>query len=143
MRTRIAASFLLGLLLLAGASAADPVPVPRPIVFSAGASSGTVSGNVLRGERALYSIVAAAGQTMTVTIAAPETNAVFQIYEPGTRIGRDKDGILELAGNAMRGAGETDDARRWSGRLPRGGAYLIVIGGTRGNAGYTLDVRIE
>ena len=144
MPVRVAASFLLCLLfLMSGASAADPVPTPKPILFARGASQGTVEGNVLRGERDLYSITAGAGQAMTVTITAPEGNAAFQIYEPGSRIARDKDGILEVAGNALRGAGETDDANRWAGRLPRGGAYLVVIGSTRGNAGYTLLVKIE
>ncbi len=144
MAMRVAASFLLCLLfLMSGASAADPVPTPRPIFFARGASQGTVDGNVLRGERALYSITAGAGQAMTVAITAPEGNAAFQIYEPGSRVARDKDGILEVEGNALRGAGETDDATRWAGRLPRGGPYLIVIGSTRGNAGYTLHVKIE
>ncbi|MGD9879321.1 MAG: hypothetical protein AB7F22_08025 [Reyranella sp.] len=141
---RIAASFFLCLFfLVSGASAADPVPTPRPIYFATGSSKGTVGGHVLRGERDLYSVTAAAGQAMTVTITAPEGNAVFQIYQPGTTIARDNDGILEFKGNALRGAGETDDATRWSGRLPQRGTYLIVIGSTRGNAGYTMDVKIE
>lgn len=141
---RIAASFFLCFfLLLSGASAADPIPAPRPIFFAAGASKGTVGGHVLRGARNLYSATAATGQTMTVTITAPEGNAVFQIYEPDTKIGRDNDGILEFEGKALRGADETDDATRWNGRLPRNGKYLIVVGSTRGNAGYSMDVKIE
>ncbi|HEY6981731.1 hypothetical protein [Reyranella sp.] len=32
---------------------------------------------------------------------------------------------------------------RWSGRLPRAGTYLIVIGSTRGNARYSIDVKVE
>jgi hypothetical protein len=141
---RLAASFFLCFVfLLSGALAADPVPTPRPIFFAAGASKGTVGGHVLRGERNLYSITAGAGQTMTVTITAPEGNAAFQIFEPGTTVGRDNDGILEFKGTALRGADETDDATRWTGRLPRRGTYLIVVGSTRGNAGYTMDVKIE
>ena len=141
---RIAAPFFLCLFfLMCGALAADPIPTPRPIYFATGSTKGTVGGHVLRGERALYTITAAAGQTMTVTITAPEGNAAFQIYLPGTTIARDNDGILEFKGTALPGASETDDATRWSGRLPQRGTYLIVVGGTRGNAGYTMDVKIE
>lgn len=123
--------------------AAEPVPTPRKIHFATGSTRGTVGGHVLRGRTDLYSLQAAAGQIMTVTITAPDDNAVFQIWEPGTTLGRDTDGILEFKGTALRGAGETDDATRWSGRLPRAGTYLIAIGSTRGNARYSADIKIE
>ena len=123
--------------------AADPTPVPRPIFFAAGAKSGTVGGHVLRGERNLYSLTADEGQFMTVSMTAPAGNVVFQIYEPDTTIGRDGDGMLTLTGKALRAAGPGDDATRWTGRLPRKGTYIIAVGSTRGNAGYSMDVKIE
>jgi hypothetical protein len=140
-------AFLLALLLGAAgavaAGAAEPVPTPKMIFFATGSSRGTAGGHVLRGARDLYSVKAMAGQIMTVTITAPDDNAVFQIYEPGTQIGRDADGLLQFTGKALAHADDGDDATRWSGRLPRAGTYLIVIGSTRGNARYSMDVKIE
>ena len=136
---------VLALLLSAvtAARAAEPIPSPKPFYFATGSTSGTAGGRVLRGERNLYSLKATAGQTMTVTITTPDDNAVFQIYEPGTTIGRDTDGTLEFHGNALRGATAGEDTTRWSGHLPKSGTYLIVVGGTRGNARYSMDVKIE
>ena len=138
-------AFLLTLLLgaTAAAGAAEPVPTPKMIFFATGSTRGTAGGHVLRGARDLYSVKATAGQVMTVTITAPDDNAVFQIYEPGTQIGRDADGLLQFTGKALPHADDGDDATRWSGRLPRTGTYLIVIGSTRGNARYSVDVKIE
>ena len=127
----------------AAVMAAEPIPSPKPIFFSTGSTSGTVGGRVLRGERNLYSVNAKAGQTMTVTITTPDGNAVFQLYEPGTTIGRDNDGLLEFHGQALHGAADGEDATRWSDRLPKSGSYLIVVGSTRGNARFSMDVKIE
>lgn len=149
---RIALSFL-GLVLAlsaapSGAEAADPtpassIPVVRPIFFAAGSKSGTVGGHVLRGEHQLYSLTAEAGQLLTVTITAPANNAVFQIYAPGTKISRGTDGRLEFTGKALHTSSEALDPARWSGRLPSDGTYVVAIGSSRGNAGYSMDVKIE
>jgi hypothetical protein len=32
---------------------------------------------------------------------------------------------------------------RWSGGLPRAGTYLIAVGSTRGDARYSIDVKVE
>ena len=145
---KIALSFLSLLLSLATASAADPItlspiPVPRPIFFAAGGKSGTVGGHVLRGERNLYSLIADASQLLTVSITTPDNNAVFQIYEPDTKIERASDGTLQFTGKELHAAGAAEDTTRWVGRLPSRGTYIIVIGGTRGNASYSMDVKIE
>ena len=138
-------AFMLALLLGATAAvgAAEPVPTPKVIFFSTGSTRGSTGGHVLRGSRDLYSVKATKGQIMTVTITAPDDNAVFQIYEPGTEIGRDADGLLQFTGKALSHADDGDDATRWSERLPRTGTYLIVVGSTRGNARYSMDVKIE
>jgi len=119
------------------------VPTPKMIFFATGSTRGTAGGHVLRGARDLYSLKAIASQVLTVTITAPDDNAVFQIYEPGTQIGRDADGLLQFTGKALARADDGDDATRWSGRLPRTGTYLIVVGSTRGNARYSMDIKIE
>ena len=127
----------------AAVMAAEPIPSPKPIFFATGSTSGTVGGRVVRPERNLYSVNAKAGQTMTVSLTTPDGNAVFQLYEPGTTIGRDSEGLLEFHGQALHGAGDGEDATRWSDRLPKSGTYLIVVGSTRGNARFSMDVKIE
>jgi hypothetical protein len=140
---RLLAAALALLLGLGAARAAEPVPTPKVIFFATGSTRGTAGGHVMRGARHLYSLKAIAGQFMTVTITAPDDNAVFQIYEPGAEVTRDADGLLQFAGAALPQAADGDDATRWSGRLPRTGSYLIVVGSTRGNARYSMDVKIE
>ena len=141
--TRAFALILALLLPLGAAMAAEPVPTPRKIFFATGSTRGTAGGHVLRGARDLYSLTATAGQYMTVTLTTPDDNAVFQIYEPGTTLGRDADGVLEFHGTTLHVAGDGNDATRWSGRLPRTGTYIIAVGSTRGNARYSMDIRIE
>jgi hypothetical protein len=135
---------LLALLLGATvAGAAEPVPTPKMIFFSTGSTRGTAGGHVLRGNRDLYSVKASSGQIMTVSITAPDDNTVFQIYVPGTEVSRDADGLLQFSGTGLVHTDDSDDATRWSGRLPRTGTYLIAVGSTRGNARYSMDVKIE
>ena len=92
----------------------------------------------------LYSLKATAGQTLTVTITAPDDNAVFQVYEPGTtrRPRQRRPARVPRQDAARRGATATTP-RAGSGRLPKSGTYLIVVGSTRGNARYSMDVKIE
>src|SRR5471030_949760 len=140
---KFAQTVLAWLLACSIASAAEPVPSPKPIFFARGASIGTVGGHVLRGEQELYSLKAAAGQTLTVTLTTPDDKAVFQLYEPDAAIGRDADGLLEFKGRPLHGTESGQDATRWQGRLPRAGTYLIVVGSIRGNARYSMDVKVE
>jgi hypothetical protein len=95
-------------------------------------SKGTMthSGSVIRGERARHPVKAKAGQTLDVSITSDENNAVFQVYSPGEK-------------GTLPGAGETDDATKWSGKLPADGEYVIVVGPTRGNATYKLTYSLE
>ena len=104
--------------------------VKKKVRFAQGASSATYRGAVVRGDRDRYYVSASRGQTMTVKITSLEKNAVFQIYFAGEQ-------------EALEGAGEEDDATDWSGELPADNEYVIVVGGTRGNATYTLKISIE
>jgi hypothetical protein len=104
--------------------------VKRKVRFAKGTSSTTIKGGVVRGERNRYYIGAKAGQKMTVKITSLEKNAVFQIYYRGEE-------------ESLPGAGDGDDATHWSGELPIANEYVIVVGGTRGNASYTLTISIK
>jgi hypothetical protein len=133
---------LVAFLLFAVPTFAEPKPLmPKPIQFSAGKSSGKVAGDVIRADRDIYSLGARAGQKMTVRISSVENNAVFQLYAPGAKATRNDEGIVEVTGTALPGA--DGDTMTWTGQLPATGAYLIEVGGTRGNASYELTVSIE
>jgi hypothetical protein len=104
--------------------------VKKKVRFAKGTSSITIREAVVRGDRDRYYIGARAGQTMTVKITSTEKNAVFQIYFQGEQ-------------ESLPGAGEEDDAMSWSGKLPADNEYVIVVGGTRGNATYALTISIK
>ena len=69
----------------------------------------------------------------------PDSNIVFQLYQPGWKITPGPD----LSGDALKGAADGDDARAWSGKLPAKGNYLLVVGTTRGGGEYNLRVEIR
>src|SRR5258707_7325454 len=104
--------------------------VKKKVRFAPGTSSSTIRGAVIRGERDRYYLGAKAGKTMSVKITSTEKNAVFQIYFHGEE-------------ESLPGAGEEDDATNWSGQLPIDNEYVIVVGGTRGNATYALTISIK
>ncbi|MEK6336437.1 MAG: hypothetical protein AABM67_16035 [Acidobacteriota bacterium] len=104
--------------------------VNKKVRFAKGTSSTTIRGAVVRGDRDRYIVGAKAGQTMKVRITSLEKNAVFQIFFAGEQ-------------ESLQGAGEEDDATSWSGELPADNDYVIVVGGTRGNATYTLTISIK
>lgn len=104
--------------------------VKKKVRFAKGTSSITIREAVIRGDQDRYYIGAKAGQTMTVKITSLEKNAVFQIYFHGEQ-------------ESLPGAGEEDDAMNWSGKLPIDNEYVIVVGGTRGNATYALTISIK
>ena len=104
--------------------------VKKKVRFAKGTSSTTIKGAVIRGDRDRYTVGAKAGQTMSVKITSVEKNAVFQICFAGEQ-------------ECLPGAGEGDDAMKWSGQLPVDNEYVIVVGGTRGNASYTVTISIK
>ncbi|WP_243357930.1 hypothetical protein [Fundidesulfovibrio terrae] len=125
-RSAALAVALLAALLAASAQARE---IKKPLRFERGASSATVQGAVVRGDRDAYEFKASSGQAMDAAVTALEENAAFVIRAPG--------------GRTLPGAGETDDAVVWKGALPATGTYRIEVGGTRGNAEYTLTVSIH
>ena len=103
--------------------------VRERVRFAPGKDSAIVKGAVLRGERDRYIVGAEARQTMMVTITSLEDNAVFEIGKPD--------------GGELPGAAGGNDATKWRGVLPTSGDYVISVGGTRGNATYSLSIVIR
>ena len=117
--------------------------VVKEVNFAKNSNSTVIEASVVRGESDQYFLTGKAGQKMEVSISAVEQNAAFAIYQPGYKAGKDADGILEIKGAALKGAGEGEDATAWQGVLPSSGKYLILVGGTRGNATYKLKITIH
>jgi hypothetical protein len=140
MKMRLLLGFLMVGVLLSGIGEAATV---KELKFPSGNNSTLIQGSVIRGESDQYFLTAKAGQKMEVGITAVEKNAAFAIYQPGYKVGKDADGILEIKGTALQGAGEGEDATAWQGVLPSSGKYLILVGGTRGNATYKLKITIH
>jgi hypothetical protein len=115
----------------------------KQVSFPKGSNSTLIEASVVRGENDQYFLTGKAGQKMAVNISAVEQNAAFAIYQPGYKAGKDADGILEIKGAALPGAGEGEDATAWKGVLPSSGRYLILVGGTRGNATYKLKITLH
>lgn len=98
----------------------------RRIQFPLGSSSAIVANSVVRGTRDIYLLRANPGQIMKVNLSSLENNAVFDLIAPnGTKI--------------------LQETYIWQGILPgqRSGDYKIIVGGTRGNASYHLEVEIR
>jgi hypothetical protein len=111
--------------------------VSKQIKFARGKSSATLENSVVRGDRDFYTFEARAKQTLSLKITSIENNAVFDLYAPGAKI-KKVDGYYEVAGREL----ATEQTSR-KGPLPASGKYLIVVGGTRGNATYKLTVAIR
>ena len=137
---RILAIAAVGLSLAVGGSA--HAALKPEVRFIKGTTSTTLKGAVVRGDNDVWRVAGKAGQTIKVDIVAPENNAVFQVYAPGARMGHDEVG-WSFAGKTLPGAAEGQDARHIVAKLPTNGMYLIVVGGTRGNAAYTLAISIR
>ena len=96
----------------------------RDVFFDAGKSATTVSDSVVRGDRDLYKLTAQGGQKMNLSISSVEDNAAFDVISPsGSILGR-----------------EMKEEEIY---LPERGEYKVVVGGTRGNATYELDIAID
>lgn len=126
-RTSVRALMLTALLLITVMAAPGQSDRTRRVRFQRGRTSTVIKDAVVRGTRDRYILGARAGQTLIVHITSVEDNAVFNVYAPGGK-------------RVLDGAQETTD---WTGELPRSGDYVIEVGGTRGNATYTLEVTIR
>ena len=131
--------------LLASAAAPTKASCDRPnqLRFAPGATAAEITGSVARGERECFTFSARTGQRMTVTQTdLGEGNIVLELYRPRWTVVPSPDGTV-VRGRALEGASEGSDAREWSGRLPATGAYLIVIGTSRGGGEYMVHVEVR
>ncbi len=104
----------------------DP-PIPVQIVrmeFPPGANSTVIQQSVVRGSRTIYLVNAKEGQRFTLRIVALENNAVVDILAPGGKAIQQEVTQADLP-------------------LPATGNFQVVVGSTRGNATYRLEVKIE
>jgi hypothetical protein len=133
---------LLAWLCMSGAAEAA-CPPAKPVRFPAGAYETALTGGIVRGERDCYTINARQGQVLTIGQSdTPDTNIVFQIYQPPWRI-VGAAGDLAFSGTALPGTAEGEDARSFSGALPAPGDYLVVVGTSRGSGEYRLQIEIR
>ena len=126
-KSRLRALLIAALLVMSSMGVTAQPDRTRRIRFERGRTSKVIRDSVIRGTRDRYLVGARRGQTLMVHITSLEENAVFDVYPRGSD-------------EPLNGAQETTD---WGGELPRTGDYVIVVGGTRGNASYTLEVKIR
>jgi hypothetical protein len=122
-------------------AAGAPCDNPMPVRFAHGTAEAEISGGIVRGELACFTIEARKGQHMSLT-QPQHDNVVLQLYPPPWTITRGADGI-RVNGHAMPGALEGEDVKAWAGRLPATGSYLLVLGTTWGGGKYRLRIGIE
>lgn len=96
----------------------------RRIRFARGTTGTVVEDAVVLGTRNIYLLRARRGQTMTLNLSSIEENGVFDIQAPN-------------------GQYLSQESTSWRGVLPQSGDYSVIVGSTRGNATYTLDVTIR
>ena len=122
-------------LLAMSAQAADKVSVV-PVQFAKGAHSAAVKGTFKGYDSINYTLVAKAGQTMTVNISG-SSNANFNVFAPGAVPGQ-----AEAMGTGYVG-------EKWQGSLPASGKYTIQVYQMRASARrgeavpHTLSVSIR
>ncbi len=98
----------------------------RRIEFASGDSAATINSSVVRGDRAIYVLRADRGQTMALTIDSSQEQggALFDVISPSGE-------ILSSSATTFRQA------------LPQSGDYRIIVGGSRGNASFSMTVSIN
>lgn len=112
----------ISMLLVAGAaSGAQGKVTTIPVHFAKGSNGAALKGSFSGYDTVNYTIVARAGQVMTVKVTGSE-NANFNVFKPG-----DSPGEAMALGNGSFGAD-------WSGKLPSSGKYTVQVFQMRASA---------
>ena len=111
------------------------LPIPKVITAQPDTMASLLEGSIIRGERHFYSVTGKQGQYLSLKIDSVEDNAVLDAYLPGAKPQLDN----EVKGILLPGGRETKNVNT---QLPADGSYLVVVGGTRGNATYKLNAAI-
>jgi len=126
---------ILGVSIPPAASVSSDPQLALPIIaktqairFATGPMEVTLNGSVLSGQRDRYTLSMAKGETLDVVLNSSEGDAVFTILGPD--------------GNPLMGTEEGKDINNWAVPVPSDGSYAIQVGPTRGNATYTLTVKV-
>jgi hypothetical protein len=93
------------------------------VQFEAGRNSTVINHTVVRGERDVYLLNAQGGQQMEIALTSTEQNAAFNVVSP--------------SGDIL-----TTEAQSETVFLPHTGDYQVIVGSTRGNATYELQIKI-
>lgn len=96
-----------------------------------GATMATVGGHVERGKAQGWRINGKEGQTFSVAVESSGNGAMLQIRQPDKTAGY------------LPGAAPKDEIRKWTGKLPTGGTYLVEVVALNPDADYTLRVEIK
>ena len=104
------------------------VIIPHRIEFAAGATSATLAGQLAAHETDEYVLRANGGQTMSVTITAPNNDVLLEIYgiQDGQPLVRTVMGLSQ-----------------WTGVLPATQDYDVKAVSVGGDTSYTLKVTIQ
>ncbi|MSP76292.1 MAG: hypothetical protein EXR12_09165 [Rhodospirillaceae bacterium] len=140
-RVKIVAVLLAFLLPLAALPAgAQPLPDVPTIQVPAGGA--TVTGQVTANGRNVYRVSANSLQALSVAIASPGNNAMFQVYDAGASA-TGATGSAVVSGTTLSGARTADASMAWIGVIPQTGMYLIAVDSKGGAASYTLTVQFQ
>ncbi|MBD1869970.1 hypothetical protein H6F95_22280 [Cyanobacteria bacterium FACHB-471] len=93
------------------------------VQFEAGRNSTVINHAVIRGERDVYLLNAQGGQQMEIALTSTKQNAAFDVVSP--------------SGDIL-----TTEAQSETVLLPHTGDYQVIVGSTRGNATYELEISI-
>ena len=120
-------------------AAGQPTPVPEQINFEAGATSATVSGNLLASDSDLYVFRALRGQTIMVELSLTEGQANLVIWgEDGINLFSDHAEVTDF-----RGVLDHAEAIRFQGVLPSTQDYFILLKGRLdGSTKYSMKVSV-
>jgi 23S rRNA pseudoU1915 N3-methylase RlmH len=96
----------------------------KRIQFKPGTSSALIENSVVRGSRDIYLIQAKKGQRIHGQITSTENNAVIDVLAPNGKSIQQEVTKIDML-------------------LPSTGDFQIVVGGTRGNASYRLNIGVD